>query len=685
MYISLLILLLILTDLAIILDIFLFRQILGFLYFTIVPGLLILQILRLYDLEFSKKFVLSVGLSISSLMFVGLTLNCLHPLIKRPLSFYPILVSLNIFVIVLAILVYWRNKEDFNLSYLFNYKIDTKDKYISPMLFSFLFPFLSVFGTYLMNTEGNNIILLIMLFLIPIYVATLVYLRDKIPEATYPVAIWMIGVALALTYGLRTYNIKIGDISIEYYTFKLTLYNSYWSISNFYHIYNTCLSVTILPTIYHSILGLEKYIYKLIYPVVGALMPVLAYMIFSQYFKKHYAFISAIFLISQFSYITLIGSMCRQRIALLFYSLIVLVLFEKKNINLINKKILILLLTSALVLSHYSTTLLFMIILFLYYYCVKIVKIVGKKLTRSLNYHNIKSIVSPGYLLLTFAFAIFWYGQITGVTYSRIIKFFKDSVLNLLKISVEELKSEKIFLAKTYQLPEKITIFIHDISIAIISIGVLAIIKRRELIPDKNFKIMVVLSWLILVSVTIAKLYSGGYDPYRIFLQLLIFLSPAFVVGGLFILIKFKQRIRVAIILILLTAQFFAGTYMIYQFFGVPYWEDINNKGVRYDRYIVHDTDIKCVEWIYKHKETNANVWADYYGAFIYRQIDPLHAKEGLAFAGDIRGYIFLRYSNVINKMLYPKYTKDVELSKIMSILNKKRKIYDNGYSEIWY
>ena len=67
--------LLISTNLAIFLDIPVLRQVLGFLFFTIIPGLLILYILKLNKLGLTAGIVLSVGLSIAFLMLAGLLLN----------------------------------------------------------------------------------------------------------------------------------------------------------------------------------------------------------------------------------------------------------------------------------------------------------------------------------------------------------------------------------------------------------------------------------------------------------------------------------------------------------------------------------------------------------------------------------------------------------------------------------
>ena len=59
------------TDLTILLNIPFLRQIIGFLFLTLLPGVLILQILKLNKIDFLEKFILAWGLSVSFLMFFG--------------------------------------------------------------------------------------------------------------------------------------------------------------------------------------------------------------------------------------------------------------------------------------------------------------------------------------------------------------------------------------------------------------------------------------------------------------------------------------------------------------------------------------------------------------------------------------------------------------------------------------
>jgi len=66
-------------SLSIIFNIPVLRQILGFIFLTLIPGWLILRIMKLNKLGLTAKFVVSVSLSIAFIMFTGLLIDTLYP------------------------------------------------------------------------------------------------------------------------------------------------------------------------------------------------------------------------------------------------------------------------------------------------------------------------------------------------------------------------------------------------------------------------------------------------------------------------------------------------------------------------------------------------------------------------------------------------------------------------------
>ncbi len=63
------------TNLAVFFDIPVLRQLLGVIFLTIIPGLLILFLLKLDKLALAEKIVLTVGISVAFLMMFGWSLN----------------------------------------------------------------------------------------------------------------------------------------------------------------------------------------------------------------------------------------------------------------------------------------------------------------------------------------------------------------------------------------------------------------------------------------------------------------------------------------------------------------------------------------------------------------------------------------------------------------------------------
>ncbi|MFQ6067364.1 MAG: hypothetical protein ACE5K3_08815, partial [bacterium] len=135
---------LIATNLAILLDVPLLRQLLGFFFFTTIPGFVILHIFKLDRLPLTEKVILSVGLSISFLMFFGLLLNgALFTLgYSTPLSMTSLIISFSVILFILSLIGYKTNG-DFAVG-LSGLKFSIREKAF--LLLPAFFPFLSIFG-----------------------------------------------------------------------------------------------------------------------------------------------------------------------------------------------------------------------------------------------------------------------------------------------------------------------------------------------------------------------------------------------------------------------------------------------------------------------------------------------------------------------------------------------------------
>ena len=90
------------------------RQVLGFLFLILIPGLLIMLCFKIRTVKFWEYLVYTVGLSIAFIMFAGLAVNWTLPALgitDKPLSLWPILICFDIFLVALWLTAIYRNKD----------------------------------------------------------------------------------------------------------------------------------------------------------------------------------------------------------------------------------------------------------------------------------------------------------------------------------------------------------------------------------------------------------------------------------------------------------------------------------------------------------------------------------------------------------------------------------------------
>jgi uncharacterized membrane protein len=685
-WIAAILVMLFITDILIIFNVPFLREIFAFLYFTLVPGILILNILRLNKLEFIKKVVLTVGLSVSLLIFSGLLLNNLYPLLLKPLSLVPVLILLNLLLIIMSLVAYYRNRNDFILGEFLNFDLNLKGKLSSMLLLPVIFPFMAIFGTYLMNTSENNIILLTMLFLIPVYIVLVAIFKNKIHNANYPVAIFTISLSILLMYGLTSQFIMGRDINMEFICFQLALNNFHWNINDYLNPFNACLSVTILPIIYKVLTNIsDQYVFKLIFAIIGAFIPLLIYIVSKKYINNFYAFFASVLFIFQLFFINLLGAV-RQEIAILFFFLAIMVIFSI-DITKNSRKILFLVLFASLLVSHYTTAyvafILFITILMVPFLKNLIIK-------RKITFTNFDII------LISIILIILWYvlyAKVQFVAVSQVAQVTLSSaagagnvtkgsyVLGILGI---ELKS----------LSNTISVIAHNLIFATIIVGIAGIIwkfKYYRKIFETEFFVGIFLSLVILILFILLPYISIAYDASRLFFQLLIFLAPVFIIGAITIA-KFirKPKWDIAIILILLIFLFSCTTYLQYHFLGMPYSATYDPDGtVRGEQYI-YESEVAGAYWLKNYEIDNSSVYCDDRARNRFIMAEYRNPNINSTFFQVNKrvnsGYIYLGKVNIDKRQIYLIYEDTIilNLDDYSNLFRGKQKVYDSGGGQIW-
>jgi uncharacterized membrane protein len=431
-------------------------------FLIIIPGLLLTLLLKIDNLDFWEYLVYTIGLSIAFLMFVSLAINWILPLfgVAKPLSIIPLLIIFDILFSIFWLIAYKRNKKILIEIKLVKSNLLNKVFLILPIIF----PTLSILGANILNNNGPNYLTMIMLGGIATFVFLIVLSRKRLNENIYPWAILMMSISLLLMFSLRSWYIFGSDINQEYQVFQLAKENLHWSIASFRESYNACLSITILPVVFDSFLKInDQYIYKLFFQIIFAFVPVITFIIAKKFTQPILAFIASFFSISFPSFFFIMPMHVREEIALLFFSLIILMLLNK-NIVSVYRNILFLIFGFSMVVAHYSTTYIALGILIFTYIVLGLfifiylkssalnktkdsdsfsktyerlnLKEMGQNITAQKYFHNILLVL----ILLFFTFL--WINQITK-TSGNLIDFTNKTIKNIGNIFSQDVRAEQ--------------------------------------------------------------------------------------------------------------------------------------------------------------------------------------------------------------------------------------------------
>lgn len=337
-----------------------FNDIITLLYLSLVPGVLILRILKLHKLGNTFTTLLSVGLSILSVLVIGLVMNQLYPLlgIYHPIETIPLLVTFTVYNMILLALSYVRDREYFHYSSSkLSFELLTSNQFICLCIL----PLIAIIGAYTLQYYGRNEIQILLLLLICVLVLAMAW--GYLKKEYYHIAIFSIAISILYYSVLISNHIWGYDIFFEYQFATYVIKNGVWD-HTWPHAYNAMLSVVMYAPVFNKLSGMTlTWILKFIYPFLFSLISIGLYKIFNKHTGGKIAFLAAFFFIAYngFSYGWMV-QMARQQIAEIFLVLLVWLMIDR-NIPQIKRKLLYLLFGVGLILSHYSVTYLFMFML----------------------------------------------------------------------------------------------------------------------------------------------------------------------------------------------------------------------------------------------------------------------------------------------------------------------------------
>src|SRR6185369_4970033 len=180
---------------------------------------------------------------------------------------------------------------------------------------------------------------LIMLGGLGLFMLFVPIIGKKVSSNIYPWSLFITAISLLFMYSLRGWHIfASSDIGQEFYVFQLTKSHALWNMAFFQDAYNSCLSITLLPTALSLITAIpDEYIFKLVMQILFAVTPIAIFLFVKNFIKKELAYSAALFLAVSPYFYTELPTLIRQEIAFLFFALLLKSLFNKSLTPLKNK------------------------------------------------------------------------------------------------------------------------------------------------------------------------------------------------------------------------------------------------------------------------------------------------------------------------------------------------------------
>jgi len=607
---------------AIGLNIPILRQLIGFIYLTFIPGILIFRILKIHEFDLINILLFTVGLSITFLMLCGLFINILYPIIgiSNPLSILSLTATTCVFISIFSIIIYYRDEDIIEINT--NKKYFFKPSILLPIII--LLPALSVFGTYLMNYSDNNSFILLLISIISITIILSVLSDKFLSKDHYPFAIFMISISLLYMMSLISPYIIGWDIHTEYYFADLVHNASFWN-SSIHDNVNAMLSIVILPIFYSNFLNLPiDQIFKFIYPLLFSLVPLGLYELYKKETGEIIAFISVCFFMSSIVFFGEMPLLCRQEIAELFLVLLIILIFNKKmDIDPGKKKILIILFSISLIVSHYGTSYIFIFYLLSGFVLIFLFS----------NYTLAKpnKNLTLGVIILYIVMCLTWYIYVSGSSsFSTIVGIISNIYSSLGEFTSpttrDPLILKRIFFTNLTLL-ETIKILLEYITMLFIAIGIinLCLIIKNNKKEEYNIEFFsMALVSIAIIAMSIGLPYFAGYlNMSRLYFQALIIISPFFVFGGtmFFRYLLKKLTITIRIDTALLFVSLIVVYYLLFNtgFMFIVTGESkeaftltcLEKEGTSADLIHIYDEEVSSAEWLSANIDNNSIVFSD--------------------------------------------------------------------------
>lgn len=177
--------------------------------------------------------------------------------------------------------------------------------------------------------------------------------RTVLPAAA---VLYLLGLAVLLATSLRGVGVTGHDIKPEFRVFQDTLARGGWHANPTLTDYNSCLSITTLPTLLHHLLGVAPLdVFRICFQMIFAAVPVGVLLIARSVLPGAPAILAAGLYVAFPTFVNDMPMLNRQELALLYFTVAVLTLLDRRGSRR-QRTAVFAAMVAGLTVSHYSST-----------------------------------------------------------------------------------------------------------------------------------------------------------------------------------------------------------------------------------------------------------------------------------------------------------------------------------------
>ena len=314
------------------------------------PGILLLRALRIPGSVVAAFPVYVPAASIVVLLFTGLAVDLLGPVVGvgAPLRTIPVLLGLEAVCAGLLVAsaragaqarIPWR-------------ELPRPAWLAGP----FVVPLLAAAGALRLNSGHGAGVAVVALAACLVLLVAAVMRSGRLGQAQLIAVLYAAGLAVMWAFSLRGNLVYGFDIATEYHDLQQAIGTGIWHTAHHGDAYGAMLSVAVMPAELHFLSGLPGLlIFKVVYPAIGALFPVAVFGLARLVLAQRWAFVAAVIIVMQSTFAQEVPGLARQEVALALFAALMMAMLDSR-VPRRPQWALVALLSLAMVVSHYSTT-----------------------------------------------------------------------------------------------------------------------------------------------------------------------------------------------------------------------------------------------------------------------------------------------------------------------------------------